>query len=381
MTENEKTEEQIKIIQKFIFNDDVQETISNINDNLMDFNILEITGMGNQEIKHSNIVGWLFDDSEHNLEYHLLDNFLKKAIEENKNDKQHEQILDTLKSYIYLAKNKRNITIYREKDNIDLLIVDEANKVVITIENKVDATERIEGEDGGQLQKYEDIVNKKYDINYKKYFLFLTINLEKPSRDNWLRVSHQMINDVVENTIKTKDITIKTEIILESYVDLLKRNGIVKNKKLEELCKKIWDNEDYQEALKIILNNRPNISDDITNWITNIDGARIIETKVFSGVDNFFIQLNDKSPLIFRLVYSPHNRLGILITSKNKDNIDDEIIFKNKLKFKKNNNSKGQFNYSNITNYLKICDDKDIDESRIINLLKQLNELDKNYIY
>jgi len=63
--------------------------LSNINDNIMDFNILEITGMGAQEIKHSNILGWLFDDCEHNLEYEILDNFLKKVISDNEVDKKY----------------------------------------------------------------------------------------------------------------------------------------------------------------------------------------------------------------------------------------------------------------------------------------------------
>ncbi len=129
-------ENDIKLVKDFIFNDDVQHILSSINDNLMDFNILEITGMGNQEIKHSNILGWLFDDSEHNLEYHILDNFLKKVIEENRKDTVDNIALDNLQSYIYLSEKKKDITIYREKDNIDLLIVDEANKVIITIENK-----------------------------------------------------------------------------------------------------------------------------------------------------------------------------------------------------------------------------------------------------
>lgn len=240
MSDIEKT----KLVQDFIFNDEVQNILSKINDNIMDFNILEITGMGNQEIKHSNILGWLFDDSEHNLEYQILDNFLKKVIELNSNN--------NLLSYLYLSNKKRDIKIYREKDNIDLLIVDESNKIVITIENKVYACERIEGDDGGQLQKYEDIINTKYNNNYQKYFIFLTIDSEEPTKENWLKASHQMISDVIENIIKIKEITTKTKIILESYVDLLKRNGIVSDKKLEELCKQIWSNKDYREAINVL---------------------------------------------------------------------------------------------------------------------------------
>jgi len=237
-------ETKLESVQKFIFNDEVQSILSKINNNVMDFNILEITGMGNQEIKHSNILGWLFDNSEHNLEYQILDNFLKKVIELNSNN--------DLQSYLYLSNKKRDITIYREKDNIDLLIVDESNKIVITIENKVYASERTDGEDGGQLQKYENIINDKYNEDYNKYFIFLTINLEEPTKNNWLRASHQMITNTIEDILKIKETTTKTKIVLESYVDLLKRNGIVADKKLEELCKQIWANKDYREAINIL---------------------------------------------------------------------------------------------------------------------------------
>lgn len=261
--------EYIKSVKDFIFNDNVQNVLSSINDNLMDFNILEITGMGNQEIKHSNILGWLFDDSEHNLEYHILDNFLKKVIEENRKEPDNKP-LDELQSYIYLSEKKKEITIYREKDNIDLLIVDEANKVVIIIENKVYASERRDGNDGGQLQKYKKSIDKKYNNEYEKYFIFLTIDLEEPSNgnENWMIANHKMITDVIEEILKTKiEITVKTTIILESYVDILKRNGIVEDEKLEILCKKIWDNPEYKKALEIINNYKPDIFNEISVYL------------------------------------------------------------------------------------------------------------------
>ena len=147
-----KKAEELKIIENFIFDDSVQDTLEKINSSVMNFNILEITGMGSQEIKHSNILGWMFSDSEHNLECKILEGFLKKVIEANEVD----ETTNFLKHYVYLPNKKRNITIYREKDNIDLLIVDDTNKVVIAIENKVYASERVDGEDGGQLQKYFD---------------------------------------------------------------------------------------------------------------------------------------------------------------------------------------------------------------------------------
>jgi hypothetical protein len=379
-----KTTNEIEIIQKFIFNENVQNILSNINDSFMDFNILDITGMGNQEIKHSNILGWLFDNSEHNLEYYVLDNFLKRIIEQNRTD---NQVINTLQSYIYLSNDKKNITIYREKDNIDLLIVDDVNKVVFIIENKIYATERIDGDDNGQLSKYETIINNKKEFkDYQKYFIYLTTTSEQAIKgeEYWLQASHQMITDIIEVLLNTKkDLSTKTKIILESYVDLLKRNNIVEDKKIKELCKKIWNNKGYTNALEIIINNKPNKYDDIKEWINDFGNTTIISEKTFANADNIFLQFNTNSPLIYRLYYRRNKHIAIFIIIKTDDEvtIDDKVIFENEIGFKRAKESDGQYGYSHITKDLTICNDIDINKEQIVNLLAQLNEIDKDYTF
>jgi hypothetical protein len=157
---------------------------------------------------------------------------------------------------LYLPTKNKSLTIYREKDNIDILIVDNANKVVIAIENKVYANERVDGEDGGQLKKYEDIVKSNYQ-NFDQYFVYLTIDLEDASRKDWFNASYFMIVDSITETMNSNiEINTKTKIILESYIDLLKRNGIVNDKDLKELCEKIWNNKKYADAMDILLEYR-----------------------------------------------------------------------------------------------------------------------------
>jgi len=237
--------EKVKQLKVFIYDYYFQNKLMKINNNFIDYNILEITGMGHQETKHSNILGWLFDDTEHNFKYKIFDEFLKKIILKNKNNEKIEE----LKKYIEI--NKYNLEIHREKDNIDLLIVDKKNKVVIAIENKIYAKERKNGDDGGQLNKYENIINDKYDKTYSKFFIFLTIDLEQPSQgnENWMIANHQMVTDIIEEILKDK-LSIRTEMIFESYVDLLKKRNIVKDTKLDKICNKMW--VDYKTELNLI---------------------------------------------------------------------------------------------------------------------------------
>ena len=278
---------EIDSLKEFIFNDEVQKVFEDINNNVLDFNILEITGMGNQEIKHSNILGWLFSDAEHNLEYKILESFLKKIIALNE--------VENLQDYLYLSKHRKDIIIYREKENIDLLVVDEANKVLFAIENKVFASERIFGEDGGQLQKYEDIINHKYSKEYQKYFIYLTIDLSEPSRENWLKANHEMIVESLNEISKNKDISVKTKIIFESYIDTLKRNGIVEDKKLKELCLQIWENPNYKKALDILNNHKPDIFNQISEYLQKKLKEQYLQIVELDDSSKSYVRFSDNS--------------------------------------------------------------------------------------
>ena len=254
-------------LENFIFDDNVQDILDKIKNSVMNFNILEITGMGSQEIKHSNILAWMFSNSEHNLEYKILEGFLKKVVDANEIN----ETTTFLKHYIYLPKNDKNITIYREKDNIDLLIVDNANEVVIAIENKVYASERYDGDDGGQLNKYYERVDKSYKYFKNKIFIYLTIDGSFPESEKnqsiWLNATHEMIGEVVENILENQTVLSKAEMILTSYVDLLKRRNIMADKNLEELCKKIWDKN--SKALDILFRYRTTNLDKLYDLIAS----------------------------------------------------------------------------------------------------------------
>lgn len=253
-------------LENFIFDDNVQDILDKIKNSVMNFNILEITGMGSQEIKHSNILAWMFSNSEHNLEYKILEDFLKKIVEFNEINE-----TTTFLKHIYLPEKDKNITIYREKDNIDLLIVDNANKVVIAIENKVYANERSDGKDGGQLKNYCKIVDENYKNFKNKIFIYLTIDgLSPESEENqkiWLNATHEMIGEAVEDILEKQTILPKAEMILTSYVDLLKRRNIMSDKNLEELCKKIWDKN--SKALDILFRYRTTNLDKLYDLIAS----------------------------------------------------------------------------------------------------------------
>ena len=380
----------ITLVEDFIFNDEVQKVLTAINDRFMDFNILEITGMGTQEIKHSNILAWLFGNNEHGLEHRLLNDFLKEIIEKNKEDNKYRETISNLQKYIYLADKKKDITIYREKDNIDLLIDDKSNQVVITIENKVYA-----GESENQLSDYEKNIGNKYKSYPEKnrYFIFLTKDLDDATngRKLWLRANYKMITDVIGKVLTTeKDLSVKSKIVLESYVDLLKRNGVVNDQKLKELCGKIWNVKENREAFEVIMEYRPNKLTIIEEVLAQYD-LKVVARPSTGGVYNFFLKFNESSPFIYRIIYNAKGK-GLdftIVTNIEKLNISNEKKFSfeynsnenNRYAFKLNfrsNLTGNQYKYNSVTSFAGYFLPEDgIDKDVLSALLDTCMEYDK----
>lgn len=114
------------------------------------FNIFDCLKLSRQEIRHSNFLAWLFDPKEtHGLGDYFLKEYLKYVIKSNRNK------LNGIKSYKVPTVfdidcwNMSDIEVRREYKNIDLLLIDETNKFIFLIENKVDSFQH-----DNQLEKY-----------------------------------------------------------------------------------------------------------------------------------------------------------------------------------------------------------------------------------
>lgn len=250
----------LEILKEFINDKEAQEKFNAIKNSVMDFNIFEITGLGNQEIKHSNTLAWLFGDNEHGLKYQILERFLKFTLENGNNTSESYENLEK-----YLKIQEKNIRISRESYNIDLLLIDENNEFVITIENKVEADE---GEE--QLFKYRKFIDDKYK-DFERIYIFLTKDGHSPKDESeqsqWLTATYKMVGDSIEYSLKNNKLSQKANIILSSYVDLLKRRNIVSNEKLQNLCEQIWDK--YEKELQILINYKKTKIDKLYDFIIN----------------------------------------------------------------------------------------------------------------
>ena len=123
------TREEREALQNFLM--DINE-LEKIEAQTSKFNVFETLGIVNMEIRHSNVLGWLFSPNE---QHGFSDAFIKRFMQEIVQGYDGtEGTLDPLKVLLW---DYHDLIVRREWQNIDLLAISESNRFVLIIENKV----------------------------------------------------------------------------------------------------------------------------------------------------------------------------------------------------------------------------------------------------
>ena len=166
-----------KLLVEFLKDVDI---LNEIEANVDNFNVFEILGTINTEIRHSNMLAWLFNPNE---VHGLNDLFIKKFIEIYLNKSSVE--MDDNFVLKMLLKDFDDVIVRREWNHIDVLLISEANKVIFAIENKIWSKES-----KGQLNKYQHVLESEF-FDYEKNYIFLTPEAEDSSNiETWISMSY-----------------------------------------------------------------------------------------------------------------------------------------------------------------------------------------------
>ncbi|WP_246616561.1 PD-(D/E)XK nuclease family protein [Vagococcus lutrae] len=206
-------------------------------------NIFSILKLSRNEIRHSNFLSYLFDPKgSHGYDDNFLKDFLKLCVTDESNEVSKISFFDVALS------DYNDMVIYREKAHIDLLFVSEKNKLVVCIENKIDASEST-----FQLKKYQYYIETTYQ-GYNHLFVFLTPNGIEPTKKEWKIVSYLDILKILERRQSLKRIETKVDILINDYIDMLRRD-ILMDEELQKICQRIYT--EHKDALDLIFENRP----------------------------------------------------------------------------------------------------------------------------
>ena len=212
---------------------------NDLRERLSAFNPFKVLRLTEYEIRHSNMLAWLFDIREaHAFDDLILKTFLFEVCKEN------STLLDVgIAAKVYRV-GLNDAQIIREQKIpggfIDLLIISEQSELVLVVENKFRAKES-----KGQLERYLEYVKKTYpNERYDIVPVFLTLSGDEPSeevKDQYAVFSYKKLVPVVESALQIKKKQMPQEMyrFVNYYLDVLKEE-LGMNEEVKKLCKLIY---------------------------------------------------------------------------------------------------------------------------------------------
>lgn len=211
------------------------------------FNIFEALGVVRQELRHSDFLAFLLDPRQN---HRLGDAFARRLL---------QKILVAARdlgpaiSPIHVNSwDFSQLTVRREWQNIDILLVDPLNHLVVVIENKISTTEH-----SNQLARYLRLVEAEFsNAEWKCLAIYLTPDGETPSLNEYLPADYGLVASSVEAQAELQRLTLDPAVheLMVHYAQMLRRH-IVADSEIADLCHRIYRR--HQRALDLIFEHRP----------------------------------------------------------------------------------------------------------------------------
>lgn len=274
-------------------------------------NIFEAAGLDRQEIRHSKALAFLLSPNE---PHGLGDMFFKKIICNKDVSESYRKLeFEFSPSPLKMALADFDDLIVRREDmHIDILMWSPKNKVVVTIENKVGASEG-----KNQLQKYKDSIFK--DLRFEgfgKIFIYLTVDEDTASDNAWISVGYKLLATTLEDILLNSRNSISDEcnFFISNYVDLIRKNVMSEtDSEFVSACQSLYERHQSifdtiienlelggapKDAIKSFLINNDDIKLNFSNsrWLSFI--PRCIDEKM---PDNTLVKdwQKQKKPIVF----------------------------------------------------------------------------------
>ena len=242
------------------------------------FSIFDILKISRMEIRHSNMLAWLLDSNEnHGFGVRVL-----------------QEVLEAVNAKKYAPDELRTFSVYREQDNIDILLVSDALNEIIAIENKIGAKEGIRktkktDDVESQLTTYENVLANNF-ARYSKVLLFLTPEGDPPTNGHWTPVSYRTLIAIVEGLYKkiySNDRSNKA-VLIQDYINTIKKEVLMEvENDVIEICRRVYN--ENKAAVKAVLK----------YGATNV--GEVVEKKLKSQAANKAIGLTHVGRSRFRL--------------------------------------------------------------------------------
>lgn len=198
---------------------------------LGNFNLFRVLRFEYGEIRHSNVLSWLFQPEEsHGLRDLFLRRWLMRVFHDvTENEQSYVDPADIDACVIHA------VTVHREWNHIDLLLrieTFECGEWIVAIENKVRARQH-----EGQLPKYRSRVEQAFKAATRRLYIFLTRAGEDPEEKSWTTTTYEELHDVLRDCIVEHRDVIGEEprVLLDHYLRILQER-FMENTRIAELA-------------------------------------------------------------------------------------------------------------------------------------------------
>jgi len=228
------------------------------------FNVFEAMGVVRHELRHSDFLAFLLDPRQtHGLGSVFAKRLLQRALQTA------PSTIPTLTPIHIDLMDLDHLSVHREWRSIDIFLVDEANRLTVIIENKIDSTEH-----SNQLARYWDVVSQELPGS-QILGLYVTPDGDLPSHDGYMPISYGVVADLVEEIGERRTAMMHPDvrILMSHYAQMLRRH-IVAESEIAQLCRQIY--QKHRLALDLIFEHRPDqqsaIRDVLTTLVNSADG-------------------------------------------------------------------------------------------------------------
>ena len=214
------------------------------------FNLFEAVGVVRQELRHSDFLAFLIDP---NQSHGLKSTFLRELL----------LATNVTQSVTFAGFDLTQATVFREWHHVDILVVDDVNRLAVIIENKIGT-----GEHSDQLNRYQNDFARHYP-GYEFCALYLTPEGDKPSSNGYHAISYKLVCNVVDQIAQDNRNILNRELTLalEHYVQMLRRH-ILTDSDVAQLCRSIYHK--HRQALDLIFEHRPDQQTQIGNFVSSL---------------------------------------------------------------------------------------------------------------
>lgn len=253
-----------------------EDGIERIEGRLGGFNIFEAVGHTRLEQRHSAFLAFLLDpNGNHGLGTEFISRFAVEAV------KALEPRPLSLGKIALMDLD--GCLVLRERHHIDILCIDEQQKFLLAIENKIGISEH-----SNQLRKYRSVLEVRYP-GFKRILVYLTPDKEQPSDDAYAIVGYRDVLGIVERLVEKNERRLNDIVtsVLLHYAQMLRRN-IVADDELVEIARDIY--RKHKMALDFIFEQRQDIQAEISERVGDVvrEDRRVEVVRRVKSYINFF---------------------------------------------------------------------------------------------